>query len=257
MELNITSPKSWKELSSKQLIYISWLLTNGTFPAHEIQAYAFIRLTGIKVLRQTDDMFFCRYKKKEFALTKEEASSFSRKFTWITSEVTEVTPIPQLKKYSHVNSRLQGVPFIQYLALENYYQAYIFTKEEKYLNCLIAAFYTNNNSFNDNEAIARSKVFAKLPFHIRNTVFLWFYGLKSVLQSNYPFFFEKVESMTDEAPSAPNMREQMNVMIRSLTGGDVTKTQQIYNIETWTALAELNAKAREYKEMEKRMKKIK
>jgi hypothetical protein len=51
------------------------------------------------------------------------------------------------------------------------------------------------------------------------------------------------------------MRKQIDNMIRTLTGGDVTKTEAIYTVDTWTALAELDAKALEYKELERRIKK--
>lgn len=259
MELNLTVPTCWKQLNEKQLIYISWLLVQNSYKAHEIHAFAFVRLTGIKVIfNRKDDSFYCRYKKQNFSLTKEQVTSFSRQFEWITSGVTEVTPIAKLEGRTHEDPRLRGIPFAQYLACENYYQAYIFTKDEKYLNYLIATFYQGNKSFDDHKTIKRAEGFRKLPFHVRHTVFLWFYGLKSVLQKEFPFFFQKVESiLEDEEPQAPNMRAQIDNMIRSLTGGDVTKVDAIYKIETWTALSELNAKAKEYQDLERRTKKLK
>ena len=37
----------------------------------------------------------------------------------------------------------------------------------------------------------------------------------------------------------------MLAQIRALTGGDITKEQAVLDADTWTALAELDAKARE------------
>ena len=37
--------------------------------------------------------------------------------------------------------------------------------------------------------------------------------------------------------------------LRALTGGDITKEEDVLNADTWSALSELNAKAREAEEM--------
>ena len=257
MVINLTTPRSWKELSSKQLIYISWLMCQSlTVP--EFLTFAFIRLSGITVLKKDGDIWYCKRKKERFILTAEQALSFSKQFAWLTSEIGEVTPLSVLKNIKHKDARLHGLPLSQYLACENYYQAFLFTKKEVFLNCLIASFYFNGKEFNDAKTLKLSKKFENLPFRVRHTVFLWFYGFKSVLQKNFPNFFQKVETiLEDEKPQAPNMRVQIDNIIRTLTGGDVTKTEAIYQTETWTALAELDAKARENKDLERRMKKYK
>ncbi len=41
----------------------------------------------------------------------------------------------------------------------------------------------------------------------------------------------------------------MNAQIRALTKGDITKEKEILSLDTWRALTELNAQAREYKEL--------
>jgi hypothetical protein len=255
-ELNLTAPRSWKELSAKQLTYISWLMTQKQLSPEELHAFAFVRFTGIRIVHEKDGYCLCRHKGRFFTLSPEQILSFSRQFAWLTSGIGEITPIPELNGYRHQDCRLRGLPFAQYLACENYYQAYIFTKDEIFLNCLIASFYLSEEKFDDGKTAEFSKTFAKIPFHIRHTVFLWFYGLKSVFQENFPNFFQKIETiLEDEKPQAPNMRKQIDNMIRTLTGGDVTKTKAIYTVDTWAALAELDAKALEYKELERRIKK--
>ena len=44
-------------------------------------------------------------------------------------------------------------------------------------------------------------------------------------------------------------------MIRALTGGDITKEAAIMKMDTWRALTELDAKAREAEELRKAAKK--
>jgi hypothetical protein len=233
-------------------------MTNLKLSPAELQAYAFVRFTGIKVKHKHSGYWLCEYKNRLFTLTPDEVLSFSRQMKWITNSIGEINPLPKMAGYTHVHNRLMEHPFSQYLCCENYYQAYIFTKDLNFLRCLAACFYQSESEFNDGNTLNRAKDFEKVPFHVLHTVFLWYYGLKFVLQQSFPHFFQKVEMiLEDEQPKAPNMREQINNIIRALTGGDVTKVKEIYRVETWAALAELNAKALENKELEARMKKYK
>jgi hypothetical protein len=47
----------------------------------------------------------------------------------------------------------------------------------------------------------------------------------------------------------------MNTQIRALTGGDITKEEQVLDMDCWRALTELDAKAKDYEEMERARKK--
>ena len=44
----------------------------------------------------------------------------------------------------------------------------------------------------------------------------------------------------------------MNAQIRALTGGDITKEKAVLAMDTWRALTELDAKARDYEELERK-----
>ena len=41
----------------------------------------------------------------------------------------------------------------------------------------------------------------------------------------------------------------MDAQIRALTKGDITKEKEILSLDTWRALTELNAQAKEYKQL--------
>ena len=53
--------------------------------------------------------------------------------------------------------------------------------------------------------------------------------------------------------SSPNigkqLQESMDAQIRALTKGDITKEREILSLDTWRALTELNAQAKEYKQI--------
>ena len=51
------------------------------------------------------------------------------------------------------------------------------------------------------------------------------------------------------------MEASMNAQIRALTGGDITKEETIRKANVWRALTELDAKAREAEELNKKLKK--
>jgi len=257
-ELHLRAPQSWAELSARQLKYVSWLLTRCTLTPAELQAYAFVRFTGLRIESRQGGQWICSYRQQLFTLSPEQALAFSRKMDFLTSGIGEIVPLPRMAGKTHVDPRLCGTPFKQYLACENYYQAYLFTKNADWLGRLAACFYSGGRKFNDAETQTSARRFNKQPPHLLYTAFLWYYGLKTVLQTHFPYFFQKTETiLEDEEPQALDMRGQIHQMLRALTGGDVAKTEAVYNAETWTALAELNAKAMENKELENRIQQYK
>ena len=51
--------------------------------------------------------------------------------------------------------------------------------------------------------------------------------------------------------AAEKLQEAMNAQIRALTKGDITKEREVLSMDTWRALAELDAQAKEYEELKK------
>ena len=252
--IELTAPRSWKELNPKQLQYAAWLLSQPDMTEEEIWTYAFVRFAKIKLKRKNGNEYIFKIKRQPFFLTDEEVLSFAKQFSYLTSGIDEILPLPKLAGLKPSDARLRGCNLSQYLAIENYYQAFIFTKKEEFLNNLCAAFYVKGN-FDDAKTAKLARRFAQLPFHSRYTVFLWFSGLKKVLKNHFPNYFVEMETDPDQEPTPPNMRKQIEQMLRALSGGDVTKVNAIYGVETWAALAELDAKALEYKIMKSKMKK--
>jgi uncharacterized protein YbjQ (UPF0145 family) len=46
----------------------------------------------------------------------------------------------------------------------------------------------------------------------------------------------------------------MNAQIRALTGGDITKDEAVLSMDTWRALTELDAKAKEVEDIKRQTK---
>ena len=90
----------------------------------------------------------------------------------------------------------------------------------------------------------------------RTSIFYWFASLKSLLARTFPHFLQSAS--TDGSANmigSPNigrrLQEAMNAQIRALTKGDITKEKEILSLDTWRALTELDAQAKEYEEMNK------
>lgn len=89
-------------------------------------------------------------------------------------------------------------------------------------------------------------------------IIIWLSGLKKQLAGMYPYLFAApaaagYEETPDE--TAARHRHSTLSMIRALTGGDITKENDILLAPAHNALYELNEKAREAKELEKLSKK--
>ncbi len=84
---------------------------------------------------------------------------------------------------------------------------------------------------------------------------MWYSRIKSVFAEQFPYFFKSGNN--SEEDSDYNFVTAMNAQIRALTDGDITKEQEVLHMDTWRALTELNEKAREAEEYQKRLKDIK
>jgi hypothetical protein len=68
-----------------------------------------------------------------------------------------------------------------------------------------------------------------------------------MLADLFPHFFKPGGAGDD----SPDMRAIMDNQIRALTGGDITKEAEVLAMDTWRALTELNAKAKEAEDFKK------
>ena len=84
-------------------------------------------------------------------------------------------------------------------------------------------------------------------------IIIWLSGLKKKLAGMYPYLFAAPAATgyeeTAEEVAARSRRATLS-MIRALTGGDITKENDILHTAAHSALNELNEKAREAKELE-------
>ena len=256
ISINFIMPQDWQELSDKQLRYVYELIAK-EHTTDEIKTICLLRWSGTKVIGRQDNGTYLL--KKERARSEEERSNKISHLLPLTSCLFEATPLtlaellPHLAwlgtlptipvRISKINRQqalpadFEGVPFETYIICDNLYQGYLATQDDKLLDQLGATLYGKVMRFKPCERI---------------NIFYWFAALKETLSNKYSDFFQPLATTTDGnllGSSTPSVEDAMNAQIRALTKGDITKEAEVLALDTHRALTELNAQAREYKEL--------
>lgn len=219
----VTLPIGWECLTDEQLSYICTLSASGQFAAEEVKTHFLLRLAQAQgVHRERID-----------AIAAADAVSA---LDWMDNMPPVPVRLASIEGCHPVDSMLNGVPFRQYLALENYYQGYLLTQDSAALDAIGGILYPD---------VPRTLTAAE-----RYSLLLWMVGLRSQYAQLFPDLFRSSACEMGDT----DQREIMNAEIRALTGGDITKIEAVLNANTLDALTELDAKAREARELDEKMK---
>lgn len=253
IELNITAPKSWRELSQDELRYTLFLLTRFQEP-FTIKTYLFCRLSGIEVIKHTRTGWKCsvlcrvdgksRPKRKVIYLETEIVLSLLSQFDFIDG-FDNFQPLQAISGLKAVTS-IRKITFQDYLFSEKYYQLYLMHKEDKFLQQLGYLLYRDEDGKRDDSVNFTAE-------ELLGT-FLWYSDFKQVAAANFPHFFKNTKE--GEEPTMEDITMGIRAQVRALTDGDITKQQAVFETDCWAALTELDEKAREAEEYNEKMKSL-
>lgn len=245
--MSFTIPKGWEELTAEQLrfvIRLLWLYNSHADWQQRVQTAAFLHFCNIEVVIHTDQGWLCRERRHgtTFLLDPELLPSIMQHVEWMTKTERMTVRIEQVEGHKAVDFELQELPFGKYLEAENNFQSYLQSKKESCLVELARILYLVPDGSDAPE----------LREEILMGAFLWFNAAKQLLGQQFPNFLKpasgKQEDITQES-----LIESMRAQIRLLTKGDVTKQKYILEeTDTWTALAELDALAKEAEEIKRK-----
>ena len=236
--LSLSVPTSWAELTNTQLLYILRLLAEGV-PTERVEVYAFMRFSGLYVIKSEEDgVVLVRKGSRAYRLSEKDITIGAMVMDFINEPPSIPQRADKWRGVEAVNAELHGVLFGEYLQLENFMQRYLQQPEDDLIAQMAHILYPGMS------VRETSKTFRYMIIH-------WMTGLKMLFARLYHDLYKP--SPTDDG--LPDLREVMLAQIRALTSGDVTKEHGVLNVDTWTALAELNAKAREARELERLYKK--
>ena len=246
--LQLHAPHSWADLTQEQLRYVLALLTQG-WDEYQVCTYLFSRLCGVKVLNEKKDGWLCETelengKSIRFFLQLWQIQSFCEQFDYIYNGKGADNRLDTIGSYKAVDVDLHEYPFINYIICDNYYQQFLQSDKtsDAPLREMASKLYLDTDG---NEP----KDIKCTPAELMG-VFLWFTHVKCLFSESFPHLFKPADNVGVYDP-----RAAMDAQIRALTGGDITKEQQIQQSDVWRALTELDAKAREAEELNDTLKK--
>lgn len=248
LHINFTVPQGWHELSNRQLRYIFTLMKDEMF-FDEIKTLCLLKWGGAKLIgRQANNNFLLRKNKWLFEVTPNTIAELLPFFKWLDNVPDYPIRMSRINGRKAIAADFQGVPFETYIVCENFFQGVLTVKNNEQRNALLA----------DLGGILYPGISRK--FLLKHdwaliAIFYWMSSLKNYLSLRYKYFFQPTGNSNTQLPNSNTLQEAMDAQIRALTKGDPTKEAEILQLDTWRALTELNAQAREYQEMQKQLNK--
>lgn len=243
-KVNMHIPSQWSELTQEELCMVLQVIaTLSDLNMNDVKAAVLLRLNNMAVIRRTAEGWLCRKEEGYFILGEEYLPDLFDMLSYLERPEDMTDRIHAIGKHEAVDMWLKKLKFGLYLTLENYYQAYLASRKQELLEKMTRVLY----DIEDSTPIE--------GWHMIGT-FFWYVAVKKRFASEFPHFLKPVgEGQETGTPSS--QKEIMTAQIRLLTKGDITKNEAILNTDTWSALTELDALAKESEEFKQRMNKKK
>lgn len=243
--VNLLMPRSWDELSPRQLRHVLSLISRGR-STEEVKIWCLARWNRLRVVgRRSDGMWLLRMGKTVFHTSALAMAEILTGLGWMGRLPSRPVRPERLQGRRALPADLGGVPFSTFIIAENLYQGWLETRDDSLLALMFGLLYPG--------AAWLPPLSPRRAWHL-TAVFYWWAGLKEMFATRWPDFFQPSGTGTEGnlLPAPHDPEKDMNAMIRALTKGDVTKEMRILEMDTWRALEELNAQAREYREFDKK-----
>ena len=239
--IEITLPDSWEKLSQKQL-YEAYRFLSSNLTAEAVMVHAFMRWGGFRVIgADTLNLRFMIQRKNEkpFLVSTVQVAEAMQCLKFLAEVPKSPVRLEKIGKFNAADARLRGLTLEDYIACDNSYQGYLSTKRDDLLERMAKILYRAEN--------------IKLDPAQRLSVLYWWISVKDYLSREYCNLFGEAENdsnlLGDFRSTEKKLKDNVNAQIRALTKGDVTKEEAVINLDVHRAFAELDAQAREYREM--------
>lgn len=225
------------------------------YPETEFLVTAFLYLSGLKIIpwkpAEKDGARWFRHpsRKKPFLLEPSLLHSMAQSCRFLL-HTGEVQPVKWIRMARARHFRLLNATLDEYLMAENYFFAYVETKQEVHLDNLMSVLYRRPwQRWNPDKIQKRAKKFRKVDTEVKNTVLMWYTGFRGFVPKRCPSLFSG-----NGSSGKVNIRNYVNGIIHQLTGGDITRKKKLMEQFAWDALDELEQRAYENIEAEKKLK---
>ena len=243
IHLDIVIPESWNDLTDQQLRYVFSLISN-EFNSDELKTLCLLQWSKIKVIgRQESGSFLVKKDKLLFEITPITLAELLPYLNWLTSIPNYPVRLSQINHCHALPADFSEVPFEKFIMADNLYQGFLATHDDSLLDELASVLYGKAINLKPQERIS---------------IFYWMSSLKDFFAHKFPDFFQPIDTYQADGnllgSATTDVEAAMNAQIRALTKGDITKEAHILAMDTWRALTELNAQAKEYKELNSKIK---
>ena len=258
LHIDFIVPQGWHELTDAQLRYVYNLIAL-EMSSEEIAVTCLLHWSGTRVIgRQPDGAYLLQQGRQLFDVKPLAIAELAGEIRWLAELPKVPVRISSLRRKPALAADFQGVPFETFIICDNLYQGLL----AQGLDGLAGL-----ESLEDGLFVELAKQLypginpkpSTLNHIDKVNIFYWFASLKEYFSHRFSDFFQPVAGADGNLLGAPNMgamlQEAMDAQIRALTKGDITKEAEILALDTWRALTELNAQAREYKQLQAQMKK--
>ena len=242
LHIDLAVPMGWHELSDAQLRYAFELIARN-YTSDEIKTLCLCRWAGLSVRHRHNSDFICRLGKRTFRLSALQIAECLSALDWLDTIPPQPACISRIGRYRPFAPDFSEVAFEKFIICDNLYQGYLATQRDDLLDQLASILY-------------QSPIPISLSPAERISAFYWFASVKDLFARQYPNFFQPSAQPDNllggsRLPTGAQIQQAVNTMIRALTKGDITKEREILSLDTHRALTELDAQAKEYKEINK------
>ena len=240
-KIDVIIPKGWHELPDKELRFVFRLL-NGSYTLAQVKTRCLLRWAHMKVVRREGGVFIIRYRKQLYPISALQITEAITNMEWLGDFPQYPVRLSRIGWHRPVRADFQNVTFVDFLTLDNLYQGYLQTQNDSLLHDMALILYQTR--------------FIQLSKEEATSIFYWFTSLKRYFANLFTHFFSSSPNNGENTSlSFRQLQDNMNTQIRALTGGDITKEREVLRMDCWRALTELDAKAKDYEELNKNTKK--
>lgn len=240
MNINLTVPSCWQELTPKQLRYVYFLLSQN-YSAEEVKTYCLCRWSKLEILAPDGDGFTARHDFKVFHITAVQIAEVLSHLEWLDKLPSYPIRLATIDGHKAMAADLQGLTFEHYLVLDNLYTGYLHTQKPDLLDEMATLLYNAPS--------------IKLSPEERISIFYWFASCKELFARKFHHFFTTAP-ISNNTDLRQQLEDGVNAQIRALTKGDITREDIVLKADVYRALTELDALAREYEELNKSSKSL-
>jgi len=236
--VKITFPKSWNELTNRQLERLA-LLFSTTQPSAkfdiavlfillDIKWWQYIEKAKIRIVLWNVPMSEIR-KNYDFIYTKNDRTSF---LPFLKSKTKYLKPTT----YFPPQDRIVNLTCDEFAVADDLHIKWRETKNIEYLHYLTALLYTKTKKrpdFEKNELHEKAKLFSKVPIEKLLAIEITYFGCKNNIVKRFPKAFPKANP---ESSGTKNKKYGFGKVILSMAKGDLSKLETIKKVNIFAFL---------------------